>query len=45
MLDYFPHMYVFHQERTGFDQEYYALNKNIMHLFSGSLSFSLSGFF
>ena len=19
MLDYFPHMYVFHQERTGFD--------------------------
>jgi DNA mismatch repair ATPase MutL len=27
MLDYFPHMYVFHQERTGFvtiEQEYYA---------------------
>ena len=19
MLDYFPHMYIFHQERTGFD--------------------------
>jgi hypothetical protein len=27
MLDYFPHMSVFHQERTGFvtiEQEYYA---------------------
>jgi DNA mismatch repair ATPase MutL len=36
MLDYFPHMSVFHQERTGFvtiEQEYY------MHLFSESMSF------
>ena len=30
MLDYFPHMSVFHQERTGFvtiEQEYYAFIK------------------
>jgi hypothetical protein len=42
MLDYFPHMSVFHQERTGFDHHW----TRILCIYSagGSLSFSLSVF-
>ena len=43
MLDYFPHMSLWLS--SGQDRIWSPLNKNIMHLFSGSLSFSLSGFF
>ena len=43
MLDYFPHMS--QCLSSGEDRIWSPLNKNIMHLFSGSLSFSLSGFF
>ena len=36
MLDYFPHMSVFHQERTGFEQEqeYYAFIQRESVLFT-----------
>ena len=43
MLDYFPHMS--QCLSPGEDRIWSPLNKNTMHLFSGSLSFSLSGFF
>jgi hypothetical protein len=43
MLDYFPHMS--QCLSPGEDRILSPLNKNTMHLFSGSLSFSLSGFF
>ena len=43
MLDYFPHMS--QCLSPGEDRIRSPLNKNIMQLFSGSLSFSLSGFF
>jgi hypothetical protein len=43
MLDYFPHM---SQCLSSWEDRIWSpLNKNTMHLFSGSLSFSLSGFF
>jgi hypothetical protein len=41
MLDYFPHMS--QCLSSGQDRIWSPLNKNNMHLFSGSLSFSLSG--
>ena len=34
MLDYFPHMSVFHQERTGFDHQYYAFIQRESVLFT-----------
>ena len=43
MLDYFPHMS--QCLSSGEDRILSPLNKNTMHLFSGSLSFSVSGFF
>jgi hypothetical protein len=43
MLDYFPHMS--QCLSSGEDRILSPLNKNTVHLFSGSLSFSLSGFF
>ena len=43
MLDYFPHMS--QCLSSGEDRIWSPLNKNTMYLFSGSLSFSLSGFF
>ena len=43
MLDYFPHMS--QCLSSGEDRILSPLNRNTMHLFSGSLSFSLSGFF
>ena len=43
MLDYFPHMS--QCLSSGEDRIWSPLNKNTIHLFSGSLSFSLSGFF
>ena len=43
MLDYFPHMS--QCLSPGEDRIWSPLNKNTMHLFSGSLSFSHSGFF
>jgi hypothetical protein len=42
MLDYFPHMS--QCLSPGEDRIWSPLNKNTMHLFSGSLSFSLSRF-
>ena len=43
MLDYFPHM---SQCLSSWeDRIWSSLNKNTMHLFSGSLSFWLGGFF
>jgi hypothetical protein len=46
MLDYFPHMSVFHQERTGFvtiEQEYYAFIQ-LFRLSDTLLNFARTGY-